>query len=152
MEVLSKVKKEKKLKDLVKGIVLTGNDLFELQQAVQKTLETSTSMKGKHVRLFLNNLEVIDPIVVPLVEKHAEVIKEYVKKDDLGKPIRDENGFHFDSKKDKDLYEKKSDAIFFKEITVSLKTFSSSVFDEIEFNMSKNDTVYLILRHLVTED
>jgi hypothetical protein len=140
----SLTKKEK----VIQSVKLTGNELFELQQAVSKTLMTSERIKGLHVRLLLDNLSILDPIIVPLVTEHSKVITKYVKTRENGTPMRDETGFHFAKDEDKVNYEKESDEIFNKEINIDLCKFSVSVFDEIEFNTKENNTVYLVLKHL----
>jgi hypothetical protein len=143
------VVKEKATKKSLNVEVLTGNGLFELQQAIQKTLSTSTRMKGKDVRIFLENLMKIDPVVVPLIEEHSKVVKEFAKKNEDGGPVRDNNGFHFESEENKATYEAASEKIWNSEISIELVKFPVEIFDSMEFNMKENNTVYLILKHLV---
>lgn len=128
---------------------VTGNELFELQQAINKVLLTSEKIKGLHCRLLLDNLAILDPILVPLVTEHSKVITKYVKTREDGTPMRDQSGFHFNNDNDRNNYEKESEQIWGKEVYVELATFSLSVFDEMEFNTKENNTVYLILKHLV---
>ena len=131
-----------------KIIEVTGNELFEIQQAVQKTLSTSISMKGEYVRFFLDNLTLFDPVVMPMVDKHSKVITKYVSKREDGSPNRNKDGFVFDDEKSKQNYEAESDEIWNKTITVYVRTIESEDFDKIEFNMKENNTVYLILKWL----
>jgi hypothetical protein len=53
MEVLENVKDEE---TVMSSVELTGNDLFEVQRAVQGLLESSTNLKGFYVRKILKNL------------------------------------------------------------------------------------------------
>ena len=128
---------------------VTGNELFELQQAINKVLLTSEKIKGLHCRLLLDNLAILDPILVPLVTEHSKVITNYVKTREDGTPMRDQSGFHFNNDNDRNNYEKESEEIWGKEVYVELAKFSIAVFDEMEFNTKENNTVYLILKHLV---
>ena len=132
----------------VKIIKTTGNELFEIQQAVQKTLSTSISIKGEHVRFFLDNLQILDPVVMPLVQKHSEVINKYVSKKEDGSPNRNELGFVFDNEDLKNKYEVESEKIWGKTISSYVRTIDSKSFDEINFNMKENNTVYLIIKWL----
>lgn len=132
----------------VKIIKTTGNELFEIQQAVQKTLSTSISIKGKHVRFFLDNLQILDPVVMPLVQKHSEVINKYVSKKEDGSAKRNELGFVFDNEDLKNKYEVESEKIWGKTISSYVRTIDSKSFDEINFNMKENNTVYLIIKWL----
>ncbi len=129
--------------------VLTGNELFELQQAIQTHLQTSESLKGYHVRLMLGNLERLDPILIPLVEKHSLIIEKYCKKDESGQVVKTPNGFEFESEDNAQKYAAESKALWESEIeNVQLVSFPYSVFDEMVFNMAKNNKVYLLLKHL----
>ena len=132
----------------VKIIKTTGNELFEIQQAVQKTLSTSISIKGEHVRFFLDNLQILDPVVMPLVQKHSEVINKYVSKKEDGSANRNELGFVFDNEDLKNKYEVESEKIWGKTISSYVRTIDSKSFDEINFNMKENNTVYLIIKWL----
>jgi len=122
--------------------------LFEIQQAVQKTLSTSVSMKGEYVRFFLDNLTLFDSVVMPMVDKHSKVIVKYVSKTEDGSPKRNEAGFVFDNEDSKNKYELESDKIWGKTMNVYVRTISPQDFDKIEFNMKENNTVYLILKWL----
>ena len=124
----------------LKLVSLSGNDLFELQQAVQKTLSTSVSIKGEYVRFFLDNLQLFDPVVLPLVELHGKVINE--------SPKRDENGFLFDSEELEKKYHTSSEKIWGEVVNVYVKTIDLKKFDQINFNMKENNTVYLIIKWL----
>jgi len=161
MATLEKVKEETKslplnLKEAeglfgspeVKIIEVDGNELFEIQQAVQKTLSTSVSMRGEFVRFFLDNLSLFDPVVIPLVEKHSKVIAEYVSKNEEGSPERTKEGFVFENEDLKNKYEVESSKIWNNKIKVYVRTIDSVTFDKIEFNMKENNTVFLILKWL----
>ena len=132
----------------LKVISLNGNDLFELQQAVQKTLSTSVSIKGEYVRFFLDNLQLFDPVVIPLVELHSKVIQEFASKNEDGSPMRDETGFVFENEELKSKYNDASEKIWGKVVNVYVKTISTNKYDQIEFNMKENNTVYLIIKWL----
>ena len=132
----------------LKLVSLSGNDLFELQQAVQKTLSTSVSIKGEYVRFFLDNLQLFDPVVLPLVELHGKVINEFASKKEDGSPKRDENGFLFDSEELEKKYHTSSEKIWGEVVNVYVKTIDLKKFDQINFNMKENNTVYLIIKWL----
>jgi len=133
---------------LTEEVKLTGNELFELQQAINKTLLTSEKIKGLHCRLLLDNLAILDPILIPLVTVHSKVIVKYAKTREDGTPMRDQSGFHFNNDEDRLLYEKESEEIWGQEIVIELSKFSLDIFDKIEFNTKENNTVYLLLKHL----
>ena len=132
-----------------KIVNITGNELFELQQAVQKTLSTSVSIKGESVRFLLDNLTLFDPVVIPLVEEHGKVIKEFVSKKEDGSPERNENGFVFENEDLKKEYDKYSEEIWGKTIILYVRTTNVDKFDKMDFNMKENNTVYLILKWLI---
>jgi len=132
----------------VKIINVNGNELFEIQQAVQKTLTTSISMKGEFVRFFLDNLTLFDPVVIPLVDKHSKVISKYVSKNEDGTPKRNDEGFVFENEDLKNKYEVESAKIWNNNMKVYVRTIEASTFDKIEFNMKENNTVFLILKWL----
>ena len=132
----------------LKVISLNGNELFELQQAVQKTLSTSVSIKGEYVRFFLDNLQLSDPVVLPLVELHSKVIQEFVSKQKDGSPMRDESGFVFENEELENKYNASSEKIWGEVVNVYVKTIDVSKFDQIKFNMKENNTVYLIIKWL----
>lgn len=142
MEIVSK---KEKVTEMVK---LTGNQLFELQQAINQVLLTSERIKGLHCRLLLDNLALLDPIIVPLVTEHSKVIAKYVKTKEDGSPMRGKDGFHFNTDAEKTAYESESDKIWGVEIEAELSKFPLSIFDEFEFNTKENNTVYLVLKHL----
>jgi len=131
-----------------KIIEVNGNELFEIQQAVQKTLTTSISMKGEFVRFFLDNLTLFDPVVIPLVDKHSKVISKYVSKNEDGTPKRNDEGFVFENEDSKNKYEVESAKIWNNNMKVYVRTIEASTFDKIEFNMKENNTVFLILKWL----
>lgn len=153
MEVLeSKVKGKlkKTLSGTVNGVALTGNELFEVQQAVQKVLETSDSLKGFYVRKMLSNLERLDPVLVPIIDEHSKLIKELVKKNKDGQPERDQNGFKFENDDNAQKYQAKVAEIFEKELyTIEFVKMSIAEFDNMPVNTKEHRTIYLVLKYLV---
>ena len=151
MEVLeSKVKKKESKGAEVKGVALTGNELFEVQQAVQKVLETSNSLKGYYVKTLLANLERLDPVMVPVVSAHAELVKKYKKKDEEGNPLRDQTGFKFENDDDAQKYQAEASKLFEKShYTVDFVKMSHADFDEMPINTAQNQNIYLVLKYLV---
>jgi len=134
-------------------VMFSGNELFELQQAVQNHLQTSETLQGNYVRFFLANLESLDPILIPLVEKHSEVIKKYADLDDKGAPVRSESGFSFSDDLKKADYDKESKVIWDDtKLEANLFKMPISMFDQMPINTAKNNKIVLILKHLVEID
>tara|TARA_R110002126_G_scaffold135589_4_gene279899 strand:- start:872 stop:1324 length:453 start_codon:yes stop_codon:yes gene_type:complete len=144
--MLEAVSKEKKSTE----VMFSGNQLFELQQAVQTHLNTSEKLQGNYVRFFLANLESLDPILIPLVEKHAEVIRKYANLDEKGAPVRGQEGFTFSEDKKKAAYDAESKVIWDDtKMTANLSKMPLSLFDLMPINTKDNNKIVIILNHLV---
>jgi len=144
--------KEKKRKASVKG-AMTVNDGMEVQQAINKMLQTSTGLKGKYVRIFLGNMEILDPLLSPIVKKQNDLVREYVPMDENDQPKRAANGFDFGGDDDK---AQKFEAMSAENWSTPMGKFkflkmSASDFDEMPIDTSKNDSMYLILKYLVED-
>ena len=145
MEAVSKEKKAVK-----EQVMFSGNELFEIKNAIELHLHSSSSLLGRHVRIMLDNLERLDPILIPLVEAHSKVILKYAKLDGNKKPIRGEGGFEFDDAKKKAAYEKESKTLWEDtKVSVEFSKFPLFIFDEMPFNTEKNNKVFMILKYLV---
>ncbi len=151
MEVLSKeTERHLELGLAHDEVALNGNQLFELQQAVQKVLETSDNLKGYYVRKMLSNLENLDPSMLPIVDEHSKIVKANVKLDDAGNPLRTEAGFEFDDDDKKQKYEAETARLFEKtEYIVRLVRMSYNDFDNMPINTAQNSKIFLILKYLV---
>lgn len=131
---------------------MTVNDVMEIQQAIQKMLQTSTALKGKYVKVFLGNMEILEPILAPVIKEQNEVVKKYVPMDDNDQPKRNGEGFKFDNDDDA----QKFDADSKKNWSTPASEFkflkmSALDFDEMPIDTSKNDSMYLILKYLVNQ-
>ena len=148
--VKEKVKKQSKANE--KGSSMTVNDGLEVQQAIQKMLQTSTNLKGKYVRVFLSNLESLDPVLSPIMAKQNDLVDKYVEKDEKGDPKRGAVGFSFNNDDDQQKFEAETKNNWSTPM-VDVKFFQMSIedFDEMPIDTSKNDSMFLILKYLVRQ-
>jgi hypothetical protein len=135
--------------------VLTVNELLNIQQAIQMMLESSQSMKGKYVRVFLKNMDQIDTILAPAMKKQNDLTDKYCEKGEDGLPIRDEadkNKLKFKNDDDAQKFDALVSKIWDEEVKISLPKMSIVDFDELEINTSRNNSMYLILKYLVNQN
>ena len=149
MEAVSKDKTE--VKEELKEM-FSGNELYELQSSVQMHLQTSPNIKGRHLRIMYDNLAVLDRVLLPIVTEHSKVIAKYATLDEKNAPVRENDQYQFDSEEKKAKYEEESKVIWEDtKRSVELMKFPLFIFDEMEFNTTQNNKVFLIMKYLVNE-
>ena len=107
-------------------------------------------MAGYYVRIFLANLERLDPAMLPIVDEHSKVVRTYTKLDEVGNPVRTEAGFEFEDDDKKQKYEAETARLFEKtkyEIDFVKMTYDD--FDKMPINTAKNNKIFLVLKYLV---
>lgn len=136
---------------VTKTISSNYGEMFELKKAIDKTLSTSSSIKGKEVMYLVNNLFLLDNTLAPIVNKQNELVDKYVEKDNEGKPKNINGLFHFSKPEDKESYDKQSDELWNEKIDLLVCKIPFSVFNEMELNTKENNTFMYLVNWLVKD-
>ena len=164
MEVVEKEATESVVKEKgTKAIVLKPNigELFELQKACSRLLQTSNAMKGKYIRILHQNANTMHPILLEASERQLVIMKSHIVLDEKGEMTRvveevkegeqqNPNApFAYKSEDDEQMCQAELNALWISVPDLKLYKLTKEEFDSLIINPIANKEIGLIIEFLV---
>lgn len=164
MQVVEKENVKKAKKEVAKGTPTVG-ELFEVQKAMDRFVQTSNALKGKYVRIFHQNMNAIHPLLMEASDKQISIMKQYIELDENGefkrvqepvvegqepKPANPNAPFAYKSDDDQQKCDAELNALW-TSVPEDLKLWklTKEEFDSLIINPAVNRQISLIIDYLV---